>query len=200
MAQVTHTRRARRRARRRAVGAAALAGVIVYDLTQRRHTILRNFPVLGHLRYVLEAFGPELRQYIVTGNDDERPFSRNQRRWIYATAKRQDPHFGFGSDVDWSRHPGHVLIRPAAFPHPAPPGGEPAGSPLPCAKVHGAANRRRRAFRPASVVNVSGMSFGALGGRAVEAMSRGCAIAGCLQNCACWVTTGGRATSESWRT
>ena len=172
------------RGRRRRPGAAgaALAGLVAYDLTQRRHAILRNFPILGHLRYVLEAFGPELRQYIVTGNDDERPFSRNQRRWIYATSKRQDPYFGFGSDVDWSRQPGHVVIKQATFPYPAPPEGEAEGWPLPCAKVLGAANGRRHAFRPASVVNVSGMSFGALGGRAVEAMNRGCLRAGCLQN------------------
>ncbi len=156
--------------------------MVAYDLTQRRHAILRNFPVVGHLRYLLEAFGPELRQYIVTGNDDERPFSRNQRRWVYATAKRQDPYFGFGSDVDWSRHPGHILIKQAAFPHPPPSGGEPEGWPLPCAKVLGAGNGRRHAFRPASAVNVSGMSFGALGAHAVEAMARGCLAAGCLHN------------------
>ncbi len=173
----------RRRGRRTAgVAGAALAGLVAYDLTQRRHAILRNFPVVGHLRYVLEAFGPELRQYIVTGNDDERPFSRNQRRWVYATAKRQDPYFGFGSDVDWSRHPGHILIKQAAFPHPPPAAGEPEGWPLPCAKVLGAGNGRRHAFRPASVVNLSGMSFGALGANAVEAMDRGCLRAGCLHN------------------
>ena len=172
------------RGRRRAVGAAgaALASLVAYDLTQRSHAILRNFPVVGHLRYVLESFGPELRQYIVTGNDDERPFSRNERRWVYATAKRQDPYFGFGSDVDWSRQPGHILIKQAAFPYPLPGGGEPAGWPLPCAKELGAANRRRRAFRPPSVVNISGMSFGALGARAVEAMNRGALRAGCLHN------------------
>ncbi len=174
--------RVRRRPGLRAAGVAALAGLVAYDLTQRRHAILRNFPVVGHLRYLLEAFGPELRQYIVTGNDDERPFSRNQRRWVYATAKRQDPHFGFGSDVDWSRHPGHVLITPSALPSPPDPGGEPEGWPLPCAKMLGAANGRAHAFRPASVVNVSGMSFGALGGHAVEAMNRGSARAGCLHN------------------
>ena len=161
---------------------AALAGLVAYDLTQHRHAILRNFPVVGHLRFLLEAFGPELRQYIVTGSDDERPFSRNERRWVYATAKRQDPHFGFGSDSEWSRRPGHVLIKQAEFPHPQPVGGDPEGWPLPCAKVLGAANGRRHAFRPASVVNVSGMSFGALGGRAVEAMNRGAARADCLHN------------------
>ncbi|WP_217914540.1 FMN-binding glutamate synthase family protein [Miltoncostaea marina] len=169
---------------RRALGVAgaALAGVVAYDLTQRKHAILRNFPVVGHLRYILEAFGPELRQYIVTGNDEERPFSRNQRRWVYATAKRQDPHFGFGTDTDWSRRPGHVLVKQAEFPLHPPPGGDPAGWPLPCAKVVGARHGRRHAFRPASAVNVSGMSFGALGSHAVEAINRGCAAAGCLHN------------------
>ena len=58
--------------------------VAIYDLTQKRHAILRNFPVIGHFRYLLEAIGPELRQYIVTDNDEERPFSRDQRRWVYA--------------------------------------------------------------------------------------------------------------------
>lgn len=53
-----------------------IAAVALYDVTQKRHTILRNFPVIGHLRYALESIGPELRQYIVTDNDEERPFSR----------------------------------------------------------------------------------------------------------------------------
>jgi glutamate synthase domain-containing protein 2 len=170
------------RTRAMTAAGAALAGVVAYDLTQRRHAILRNFPVVGHLRYLLEAFGPELRQYIVTGNDEERPFSRNERRWIYATAKRQDPHFGFGSDVEWSTRPGHVLVKHAAFPQAAAGDAEPAGWPMPCAKVLGGAHRRRHAFRPPSAVNVSGMSFGALGGHAIEAISRGSAAAGCMQN------------------
>jgi glutamate synthase domain-containing protein 2 len=62
--------------------AALLVAVAIYDLTQRRHAILRTFPVIGHVRYWLEALGPELRQYIVTDNNEERPFSRDQRRWI----------------------------------------------------------------------------------------------------------------------
>ena len=64
-----------------------LAVVAVYDLTQKHHAILRNFPIVGHLRYTLEFVGPELRQYIVADNDEERPFSRDQRRWVYASAK-----------------------------------------------------------------------------------------------------------------
>ena len=59
-----------------------LAAIVVYDLLQRQHAILRNFPIIGHFRYWLEAVGPELRQYIVTNNNEERPFSRDQRRWV----------------------------------------------------------------------------------------------------------------------
>ncbi len=51
-----------------------LVVVVAYDLTQRRHALLHNFPVIGHLRYPLESVGPELRQYIVTDNRQEQPF------------------------------------------------------------------------------------------------------------------------------
>ncbi len=64
---------------------AALTGVAAHDLLQRRHAILRNFPVIGHARYLIEKLGPELRQYVVAGNDEERPFSRDQRRWVHAS-------------------------------------------------------------------------------------------------------------------
>lgn len=161
---------------------AVLAAVTVYDLTQRKHAILRNFPVVGHLRYILEKFGPELRQYIVTSNDEERPFSRNQRRWVYSSAKRENNQFGFGSDNNVDHTADYLIIKPSWYPHQAPPGGDRADHPLPCAKVLGAARGRKGAFRPASVVNVSGMSFGALSAAAVSAMNQGSAIADCLHN------------------
>jgi glutamate synthase domain-containing protein 2 len=175
------------RPRRRALTAlaAGLAGVTGYDLVQRRHAILRNFPIVGHLRYLLETFGPELRQYIVTGNDEERPFSRDQRRWVYASAKRQPSTFGFGTDNEMESMSGTLVVEHAAFPAPPPGDGEPGGYPdyaIPAGKVLGAARGRRHAFRPASAVNVSGMSFGALSGPAVQALNEGCRIAGCLQS------------------
>ena len=86
--------------KKRLAAAAALGAVAAHDLVQRRHAILRNFPVIGHARFWLEAIGPELRQYIVAGNDEERPFSRDQRRWVYASAKLQNNYFGFGTDND----------------------------------------------------------------------------------------------------
>ena len=66
---------------------AALAGLAAHDLLQQRHSLLRAFPVLGHARYLIEMLGPELRQYIVAANDEERPFTRDQRRYIYASSK-----------------------------------------------------------------------------------------------------------------
>ncbi|MEI7793115.1 MAG: FMN-binding glutamate synthase family protein [Thermoleophilia bacterium] len=162
--------------------AAALALVVLYDVLQRRHPVLHNWPVIGHLRYILEAFGPELRQYIVTNNDDERPFNRNQRRWIYATSKGENNAFSFGSDAVFERSPGYILISPTAFPAPPPAAGDPDDWPLASAKVLGGPLMRPRAFRPPSVVNVSGMSFGALSATAVRAMNEGAHLAGCLHN------------------
>src|SRR6478735_5386908 len=154
----------------------------IHDYVQRKHTILRNFPVVGHLRFLLEAIGPELRQYIVTDNNEERPFSRDQRRWIYASAKRENNYFGFGSDNEMELQPHYLIIKHDAFPLPAYHPGDPQYDPeykLPCAKVMGGARRRSGAFRPASIVNVSGMSFGSLSGPAVEALNRGSQLAGC---------------------
>ena len=168
-----------------AATAAALGGIAAYDVVQRRHAILRNFPVVGHLRFLLESVGPELRQYIVTSNDEERPFSRDQRRWIYASAKGQINTFGFGTDNDLEAQDGLVVLRHSPFPAAAPAEGTPGARPgyeLRAGKVIGAAHGRRRAFRPRSLVNVSGMSYGSLSRVAVEALNRGCAEAGCLQN------------------
>src|SRR4051794_27170275 len=168
-----------------AAGGAALGGLAAYDLLQRKHAILRNFPLVGHLRFVLESFGPELRQYVVTSNDEERPFSRDQRRWVYASAKRQINTFGFGTDNDLESTAGLVVLRHSPFPAAAAAEGEPGGRPdyvLPAGKVLGAAHGRRHAFRPQSIVNVSGMSYGSLSRVAVEALNRGVKEAGCLQN------------------
>lgn len=160
---------------------AVLLVVTIHDLTQRRHTILRNFPVIGHLRYGLESIGPELRQYIVTDNDSERPFSRDERRWVYEAASGHDGISGFGTDNDLDGEPNYLFVHQSTFPVDAPPGEPAAGFPLACAKVLGGARGRRHAFRPTSAVNISSMSFGSLGERAIESLNRGAALAGCWQ-------------------
>lgn len=162
---------------------AALGAVAAHDLLQRRHAILRNFPVIGHARFWLEAIGPELRQYIVASNDEERPFSRDQRRWVYASAKLQNNYFGFGTDNDLEHSSGNVIVHHRTFGRSHPTHGAVGQEArLPSAKILGGPRGRRHAFRPQSVVNVSGMSFGSLSGNAVEAINRGAAAAGCLHN------------------
>ena len=107
-----------------------LLALALFDVLQRRRAILRNFPVIGHLRFILEAVGPELRQYIVTDNDSERPFSRDERRWIYTSAKGENNTFGFGTDNRFERDGDYLIVRHAAFPLPEP---EPPVTLLPAA-------------------------------------------------------------------
>lgn len=164
---------------------ALLALVFLYDLAQRQHAILRNFPIVGHFRYWLESIGPELRQYIVTSNDEERPFSRDQRRWVYASSKQQNSYFGFGTDNDLELSPNYLILKHSTLvPHFESDGpyGKAPDWRVPCTKVLGGARKRRKAFRPDSIVNVSAMSYGSLSANAVQAINRGAKIAGCTQN------------------
>lgn len=162
-----------------------LLAVALYDLFQRKHAILRNFPIIGHFRYWLEAVGPEVRQYIVVSNDEERPFSRDQRRWVYSSSKKQNNYFGFGTDNDLELTANHLILKHSAFPLPAVHPGEPGYDPtysVPCAKILGGSRGRKFAFRPSSVINISGMSFGSLGSAAVDSMNRGAGLCSCLHN------------------
>lgn len=163
----------------------AAAGVAAYDLVQKKHAILRNFPLLGHARYALELIGPELRQYIVTSNDQERPFSRDQRSWVYASAKLENNYFGFGSDNNLEYTPGYPIVKHRIFAQEIPPNANAHGHEpvyLPGAKVIGAHRDRPGAFRPRSAVNISAMSYGSLSGAAITALNEGARLAGCLHN------------------
>lgn len=163
----------------------ALLALAIYDLTQRKHAILRNFPVVGHLRYLLEAVGPELRQYIVTDNDEERPFTRDERRWVYASSKQENNYFGFGTDNRFEEAPHYLIVKQSAFPLEDPEPHTPGGHHLhhiPCAKILGGWRGRAKAFRPRSVVNVSAMSYGSLSAAAVRALNQGAAVADCMHN------------------
>jgi glutamate synthase (ferredoxin) len=169
--------------------AAGVLGLLVvlaiHDRLQRKHAIIANFPIIGHFRYWLEALGGPLRQYIVTGNDEERPFSRDQRRWVYASAKKENSYFGFGTDNDLELTPGYLIIRQSTFPLSSPHAGEPGYDPsyrCPPAKVLGAHRKRAKAFRPGSIVNTSAMSYGSLSTAAIEAINRGVALCGAMQN------------------
>src|SRR5689334_4000848 len=167
----------------RLVGGAAIAvgAVAVRDLTQKKHALMRNYPVIAHARYWLETIGPELRQYIVTSNEEERPFTRDQRTWIYASSKEENNYFGFGTDMDVEHTQGHAYIKHRTFADQLPDDHDKSGN-LPSAKVLGGPRGRAKAFRPASVVNISAMSFGSMSSAAITALNKGAAAAGCMHN------------------
>jgi len=158
--------------------------VVVYDVLQSKSAILRNFPVIGHLRYFLIDIGPEIRQYLVANNREELPFNRAERDWIYTSAARENNYFGFGTE-EQIYSIGYPIIKHAVVPH-----GEETftGSKhdktaqIPCAKVIGETHRREKAWRPPSIINVSAMSYGSLGRNAISALNLGAKAAGCYHN------------------
>lgn len=153
-----------------------LAVVAIRDIFfNKKHIITHNFPVIGHLRYFLESIGPELRQYIVAGNREELPFNRIERGWVYASSKNQNNYEGFGTDQD-IYEVNYIFINNAVIPFKIPDDHHYNKDPyfLACAKVMGEFNKRKRPYRPASVINVSAMSFGSLSARAIESLNKGC--------------------------
>lgn len=139
-----------------------LSALGVYDMRQRSHSILHNYPVLGHIRYLFETIRPEIRQYLIESDHDEQPFSREERSLVYQRAKGVEDKRPFGtqqrvydSGYQWITHsvvPHHientdfrVLI-----------GGPDCKQPY-----------------DASIFNISAMSFGSLSANAIMAMNKG---------------------------
>lgn len=145
---------------------AALAGALfvlgLHDLRQRRHSILRNYPVVGHLRFLLESFRPEIRQYMIESDHDEVPFSRQARALVYQRAKGAEDKrpFGtienvYGSGYAWLTHSATpVTIADTDF----------------RVRVGGPACRQPY---EASLYNISAMSFGSLSANAILALNTG---------------------------
>lgn len=142
--------------------ALAIVGIGVYDLIQTKHTILRNFPIIGHMRYILEGIGPEIRQYFIENDIDGKPLNRNQRAYIYSRAKMEHTKHPFGTEHDlqgesmeWARHsiyPAKVLKKP------------------PRVKIGGSDCKQPY---EASIFNISAMSYGSLSKNAIMALNKG---------------------------
>lgn len=161
-----------------------LVGVFIHDrFIQKKHIILANYPIVGHLRYLIERVGPEFRQYIVANNREEQPFNRVQKSYIYASSKKENNMQAFGSDADFTKN-GHFFIKHSAFPFRVEEHhiNYVKKDFAPCAKNIGLYHQRKRPFQPQSIVNISGMSYGALGWATTQANNMGAAIAGCYHN------------------
>jgi glutamate synthase domain-containing protein 2 len=146
------------------------------DITQKKHSILRNYPLIGRLRYFFEQLGEYFRQYFFLGDRDERPFNRSTRAWVYRMAKNEGGVLGFGST--YNLHEAGALIFVNA------PFAVLEDDRLPTPPLTVGEGYCAQPFLARSIVNVSGMSFGAISKPAVQSLSRGAAKAGC------WIDTG----------
>ncbi|MBO6938047.1 MAG: hypothetical protein JJ863_23970 [Deltaproteobacteria bacterium] len=90
---------------------ASLLLVRIHDLVQRKDALLRNFPIVGHLRQVMIVQRPKLRQYAVARNDEERPFTRDQRSWVARSAAKENHYFRFGTDKELEQAPGYLILK-----------------------------------------------------------------------------------------
>ena len=156
--------------------AGAVVALYLHDIRQTQHTILRNYPVLGHFRYFSERFGEYMRQYQYLPDWVERPFTRLERSWIYRSAKGVSNLVSFGSETAPA-----FVFRNAPFPV---LDEEKTGFPGKLIGVADGPGASRTPFLATSYFNISGMSYGALSHAAVSALSRGAKLAGI------WMATG----------
>ncbi len=147
--------------------AVLLVSIGFYDIFQKKHTILRNFPVVGHMRFLLEMIGPELHQYFVESDTDGKPIDRNHRSYIYERAKEERQSHPFGTELDIN-HDDYKWMQHSIYPAKkmeTPPrvmiGGKDCRQPY-----------------SASLFNISAMSFGALSKNAVQALNLGAKAGG----------------------
>lgn len=148
----------------------AIGAVAAHDILQKKHAVLRNYPVLGHARYFMEKIRPELHQYFIENNYDGRPFDRDTRSMIYEYAKDLGGEKAFGTE----RKPqteGYESIRHAMMPVE-----QMKGAPT----IHLGGPDCTQPY-DISLFNISSMSFGALSANAVLAMNKGAAMGGFAQ-------------------
>ena len=149
------------------VGFAGLTLLGIYDVVQTRHSILRNYPVLGHMRFLFEGIRPEIRQYLIESDQDEEPFSRDDRSIVYQRAKGAEDKRPFGTrqrvydaGYAWLTHsiqPVHIADTDFRIT---------IGGPA-CKQPYSA-----------SIYNISAMSFGSMSANAIEALNNGARIGG----------------------
>ncbi|WP_417888016.1 FMN-binding glutamate synthase family protein [Zunongwangia sp.] len=140
----------------------SLFGIGLYDIFQKKHAILRNFPLIGHMRYLLEMISPEIHQYFVENDTDGKPINRSHRSYIYARAKLENDTHPFGTELNvevenfkWMQH----SIYPSELKKDIPR--VDIGGPD-CKKPYNA-----------SLFNISAMSYGSLSKNAIEALNKG---------------------------
>jgi glutamate synthase domain-containing protein 2 len=139
-----------------------LCAVGYYDLTQTKHAVLRNYPVIGHLRYMLEYIRPEMRQYFVESDKEAAPFSRAQRSLVYQRAKGESDKQPFGTQLD-VKAPGFEWINHSM---------QPSVLATHDFRITIGGDQCQQPYS-ASIFNISALSFGALSANAILALNKG---------------------------
>ncbi|MDF1826774.1 MAG: FMN-binding glutamate synthase family protein [Legionellaceae bacterium] len=152
-----------------------MLGLVIWDRYQKKHAILRNFPLIGHFRYWSEFLGDFFRQYFFTNDREELPFNRAERNWVYRAAKQADTTIGFGSTRPLNQT-GTVYFVSAPFPV------------LASGRVHiqpiTIGPYCKNPYVSKHVFNISSMSYGSISKVAIRALAGGAKKAGC------WLNTG----------
>jgi glutamate synthase domain-containing protein 2 len=148
--------------------AVSLTLIGFYDLAQPLHSVRRNYPIIGRMRWFFEEIRPEIRQYMIEGDRDETPFSRIQRSLIYARAKNESSDRAFGTLLDVYEN-GYEFIAHSTRPAPV---ADPATFRIrigndACTQPYSA-----------SIFNISAMSFGSLSANAIRALNKGASLGG----------------------
>lgn len=141
----------------------ALSFVGWYDVMQTRHAILKNYPIMGHFRFIFEDFRPEIRQYFIESDQDALPFSRMQRNLVYQRAKNENADKPFGSILDVYQADYRFIMHSMT---PRPPAN---------ARDFRIQIGHAQCQQPyqASIFNISAMSFGSLSANAIRALNLG---------------------------
>ncbi|WP_216075604.1 FMN-binding glutamate synthase family protein [Acinetobacter indicus] len=145
-----------------------LSLVGLYDVIQTKHSILKNYPIMGHFRFIFEDFRPEIRQYFIEADQDAQPFSRMQRSLIYQRAKNENADKPFGSILDVYEADYRFIVHSL---RPCPPA-DPKTF-----RIH-IGNEQCSQPYSASILNISAMSFGSLSANAIRALNKGAKLGG----------------------
>jgi glutamate synthase domain-containing protein 2 len=145
--------------------------VAAYDLIQTKHSVLRNFPILGHIRYILEFIRPEIRQYFIADDNEEKPFSREMRSIVYQRSKNVNDTMPFGTIMDTKAN-GYVYMKHSIVPV----------APEEVEQRIVIGNQQCQQPYAASHLNISAMSFGAISPNAIEALNLGAKLGNFAHN------------------
>ncbi len=156
-----------------AITVIAVVIIYIFDATQTRSAIKRNYPVIGHFRYFFEHVGEFFRQYFFAMDREEMPFNRAQRSWAYRAAKNIDNTVAFGSTRDL-KSSGTVMFVNCPFPT--------LSEDIVLANLVTIGPFSENPYETSSLFNISGMSYGAISKPAALALSNGARKAGCWMN------------------